>query len=60
MTGAYRAADRGDICAGLNGSFADGRPRVNGIAIGFMGVISRAATVGDNSVEGNRNRPEVC
>jgi hypothetical protein len=45
------------IRAGPNGSFAEGRPRVNGIVIGFMGVISRAATVGDN--KGNRNRPEV-
>jgi hypothetical protein len=30
------------IRAGTNGTFADGHPKVDGIAIGFMSVISRA------------------
>lgn len=34
------------IRAGTSGTFADGRPKVNGVVIGFMRVISEAAMVG--------------
>jgi hypothetical protein len=30
------------ICAGPAGTYANGKPKTNGIVIGFMGVIGRA------------------
>jgi hypothetical protein len=30
------------ICAGTNGAFPNGDPKVNGVIIGFMGVIGKA------------------
>jgi hypothetical protein len=33
------------VRAGTSGSWGDGHPKVNGVVIGFMGVISRAVTI---------------
>ena len=38
------------IRAGTNGTFADGRPKVNGVVVGFMGGIGRALCSHRNAV----------